>query len=36
MMRVMLNTAKFPFQLVIDIIVMIVTYLKGNSNEIQK
>jgi len=33
MMRAMIDTAKFPFQLLIDIILIVVNYLKGTKNE---
>jgi len=36
MTRMLMDTAKFPFQLIYDLLIMVITYLKGSNNEIQK
>jgi len=32
-MRMMVQTAKFPFQLIYDLVILIVTFLKGKQDE---
>lgn len=36
MTRMLMNATKFPFQLVYDLVIMILTFLKGRNDEIQK
>jgi hypothetical protein len=33
MTRMLMATAKFPFQLIYDLVILIVTFLKGQKNE---
>ena len=33
MTRMLMNTAKIPFQLIYDLVILIVTFLKGQKNE---
>lgn len=33
MTRMLMNATKFSFQLIYDLVIMIVTYLKGQKNE---